>query len=632
MPAKNLLKRNVALSLSILLFASTLPAQEKFEAIPKDLVPKYRFDLTRYFFADPAAERASRQELFATLEKLEKLKGRVTTTAENLLLALELSERLQQDSYRHWMYLNLRYSVNTKDESSSNESSQLFEKFAKQASFLQQELIGLSETDLVRFQRQKPELKAYSFVIEFARRYAPHTLTLKEEELIKELSPLSRDWTAALFQKARSRTQFGTVNSGDGPLDVYRQEGAIDNSQDRAVREEGFKKRYAGFASHRDLYAFSLSRLIKAANQIARLRHFKDSAEENHFGMFFDSAEVKDLYEKVALEAEVNKRYERARIARVKKLTGFSDVNVWDMSVVSPGFSTPRFDIIEATKILKESAAVYGPEYAKELSGLLDPDNRRLDIVPGENRAPSAFAVGYTGSETSLFYAFNYEGYFPNVKVLAHESAHAVQFRLMGNNHVLPSYVYGPPLLMEAIAIFNELVVIDYLYQHANDPQRKVFFLEQFMNQALNLYRNTMIAAMEQAIYDASADGKLLSADEMDSITKKVGSRFSIWFEKNDELKMRWISQHHFYTAPMSYPNYAYAALLALKFYEMYTKDPQNFVPRYVGLMRNGSDAPPAVLLKRFLGLDLRDPKLVSDTTVILNKKLTELESLYSSS
>jgi oligoendopeptidase F len=629
MQIKSSLKKVIAVLLIIPLNALTLPAQQKFEAIPKDLVSKYKFDLTRYFFSDPTAERASRKELLETLDKLEKLKGRVTATADNLLLALDLSDRLKQASYRHWMYLNLRYSVNTKDELSSNESSQLFEKFAKQASFLQQELIGLSEESLIRFQRQKPELKAYSFVIHYARRYAPHTLSLKEEELIREVSPLSRDWTAELFQKARSRTQFGTVNSSDGPLDVYRQEAAIDNSADRVVREEGFKKRYAGFASHRDLYAFSLSRLIKAANRIARLRHFKDSAEENHFGMFFDSAEVKDLYERVALEAELNTRYERARVARVKKLTGYTDINVWDMSVVSPGFSTPRFDIVEATKILKDSAAVYGPEYAKELSGLLDPDNRRLDIVGGENRVPAAFAAGFTGSETSLFYAFNYEGYFTNVKVLAHESAHAMQFRLMANNHVRPSYVWGTPLLMEAIAIFNELVVIDHIYQSEKDPQRKIFFLEQFLNQALYLYRNTMVAAMEQAIYDASSDGKLLSADEMDSNTKKVGSRFSIWFEKNDELKMRWISQHHFYTAPMYYPNYAYAAMLAVKFFEMYTRDPKNFVPRYVGLMRNGSDDEPSVLLKKFLDVDLRDPKLVSDTTGVLSKKLSELQSLY---
>jgi len=40
------------------------------------------------------------------------------------------------------------------------------------------------------------------------------------------------------------------------------------------------------------------------------------------------------------------------------------------------------------------------------------------------------------------------------------------------------------------------------------------------------------------------------------------------------------------------------ARLLALNFYWMYQNDRERFVPRYMALMRNGFDAPPAVLLK----------------------------------
>lgn len=59
--------------------------------------------------------------------------------------------------------------------------------------------------------------------------------------------------------------------------------------------------------------------------------------------------------------------------------------------------------------------------------------------------------------------------------------------------------------------------------------------------------------------------------------------------------------------------NYVYGVLLALKFYEMYTHDPKHFIPRYLALMSNGFDAPPAALLKRFLEIDLNDPRLLSD-------------------
>ncbi|HEX8846655.1 MAG TPA: M3 family metallopeptidase [Pyrinomonadaceae bacterium] len=624
-----LLKKSVAVILVLLLGGLTIPAQDKFEPIPKEMAPRYRFDLRRNFFPSPEAELAARKTAYAMLEELEKLKGKVTSSADNLLQALELSDRAQAEFYRHTSYLFLRFAINTKDEASRNESSALGAELSKRVSFLQEELMNLDDQTLSRFLQQKPALKLYAFVIELARRYKPHTLSLKEEEMLREVGPVVRDWPAELFQRARDRTQFGTIHTAGGELDVYQQAREINNSPDRAVREAGFKKKYAGYAAHRDLYAFALPRLIKASNQLSRLRRYKDFADEVNFSLFLTSSEVKDLYEKIAQQAEFNKRLERARSAYIKKVAGLDDVNIWDMSVIPSGLQRPRFTILETTRILKEGLAPLGPEYAKELEALLDPANGRLDIVGGDNRVPGAFADGFLGNPISIFYSFNYEGYFDDVDALAHEAGHAVHFQLMGNNHVRPAYANGPNYFTEAYAMFNELLVIDYLYQREKDPLRRIYFLEQFLNYASYLFTNARHAAIEMAIHDAVGEGKLLSADEIDSVTKKVGARYSIWYEKHDEMKMKWIDIHHYYTVPMYFPNYVYAALLALKFYERYARDPQQFVPRYLAMMRNGFDAPPASLLKKFVDVDLSDPRLVADAIGVLKGRLDELEALY---
>ena len=83
------------------------------------------------------------------------------------------------------------------------------------------------------------------------------------------------------------------------------------------------------------------------------------------------------------------------------------------------------------------------------------------------------------------------------------------------------------------------------------------------------------------------------------------------------------------YEDPFYDINYIYGALLALKFYEMYTHDPANFVPRYLALMQNGFDAPPEVLFKRFLDIDLHDPRLVSNALSIVEEKVNLLEKSY---
>ncbi len=613
----------------ILLVGSSVPAQVKFEAMPKELAPKYKFDFAKNFFSSAEVQKADLKKAFVSLGELETFKGKVTASADNLLRALELSDRVDAEFDRHIIYLSLRYAVNTKDEPSNSESSRLSSELSKRTSFLQQELMRLDDKTLAGYLTQKPALKEYTFVIESARRYAPHTLSLKEEELLSEVEPLTSDWMAEMFQVARDRTQFGSVNSAGKALDVYQQEQEISNNSDRAVREQGFRKTFAGLASQRDLYAFSLSRLIKTANRLARVRHYKDRSDEVHFEMFLSSDEVRSMYEKIARTADTYKRFQRDRVERVKKQSGYDEVNYWDRNFVPADFTLPRFSITDTTRILNDSLAILGPEYSRELSMLLDPANGRLDIVGGENRVPGAFANGSLGNPKSIFFSFNYEGYFDDVDALAHEAGHAVHFQLMGNNHVHTAYAEGPAYFTESFAMFNELVVIDHLYTEEKDPARKIYYLEQFLLYANFLYSNTMTAAIEQAIYDEVEKSDVSSADDLDAITKRVGSRFSIWYEKQDELKMRWIDVHHLYDAPMYYPNYVYAQLLALKYYQMYKKDPQNFVSKYLALMRNGFDAPPAALLKKFLDIGLRDPQLVPNSVSILDSKLDELETLY---
>jgi oligoendopeptidase F len=83
------------------------------------------------------------------------------------------------------------------------------------------------------------------------------------------------------------------------------------------------------------------------------------------------------------------------------------------------------------------------------------------------------------------------------------------------------------------------------------------------------------------------------------------------------------------YEDPFYDINYVYGAMLALKYYEMYLQAADKFLPRYIALMSNGFDAPPAILLKRFLDIGLNDPGLVTNALDVLGKKLKLLEANY---
>ena len=607
------LRRAIAVLLSTALLSLAF-GQDKFVAIQPEQTAQYHINFARLFFASPEAEKAERAELEATLKDLESLKGKIEKSADNLQRAIQLNDRLQIQYQRHYSYLYLRNAVNTKDETSLAESSALEAEFTARTAFLRQELMRLADQPLATFVAQQPSLKKYLFAIESLRRYRPYTLSLKEEELLSATEPLNNDWQYELYKRLIAHTPFGAVRSADDPK----------------AREEGFKSRYAGFASQRDLYAFTLMRLAAAGNRLAQLRHYEDAASRAYFGRYWSKEEVNDLFDQLTRQADLYKRYQLLRADHVKKISGSEEAHLWDLSAQPAGLQLPRFTIDQASQIMRDALAPLGAEYGEELARLLDPANGRMDIVPGINRKSGGFSKGFVGFD-SVFYSRGFAGSYNDVRVLTHESTHAIHRQLMNRNHVLPASASGPNYLFESFAIFNELLLPDYLGSHETDPIRKQYYLEQFLEgKGMIMFVAAPEAALEQAIYDGVAQGRIKGADEIDALTKGVYSRFSIWPDKHDELKNEWMRISLMYEDPFYYINYVYGGLLALKFYELYARDSKQFLPRYLALMRNGFDAPPGALLKRFLDIDLKDPRLVSDTCRILEGKLQRLDAIYS--
>jgi oligoendopeptidase F len=92
-------------------------------------------------------------------------------------------------------------------------------------------------------------------------------------------------------------------------------------------------------------------------------------------------------------------------------------------------------------------------------------------------------------------------------------------------------------------------------------------------------------------------------------------------------LRNRWATASLMYEDPLYDVNYVYGGLLALKYFQLYSRDREAFVPRYVALLKNGFDAPPATLLKKFLDIDSLAPSLLKDDLNLLDQRLRQLET-----
>jgi oligoendopeptidase F len=339
------------------------------------------------------------------------------------------------------------------------------------------------------------------------------------------------------------------------------------------------------------------------------------------------SAPTRSLLDAMAQHGDIARRYENIRSQDVERAY-HQPAHDWDMSAPAPGFTPPITSLPDARNVFHEAFAGLGSEYQAEFDALLDPVNGRADILPGgaPSRYGGGFSVGSPGTTSILFFG-RYDGTFKDLSVIAHEGGHAVHRQLMTENGVSPSYSNGPHFLFESFAEFNELVLADFMAEHADTAQLQRYYRERWISiKGLDAFYGAQDALLEQAIYDGVAAGTVRNADDLDHLTLKIDGQFSQFPASEPELRTRWAMVSLMYEDPLYDVNYVYGGLLALKYFDLYKTKPEWFVPRYIALLKNGFNQSPAELLHQFLAIDL-SAALLNDDLALLNCRLDQLET-----
>lgn len=582
-------------------------------------------DLSRYYFKTPGEEVSARAELNAALERMDRFKGQVNS-ASQLVGVLRQYDDVQRLFGKHDAYLHLRCSLNRKDTACDAERTLASDVSARTA-FLDPEILAIPEDRLRGFLKQEPRLAEYSFALSDIRRDAPHLLPGPEQEVLDEFRPQIADWQYDLYEQVVAGIPFGMVQTPAGPLDVIRQRNLIATNADERVREEGFKLRYAGFASRRDLLAFALIHTVQAQTALAKAHHYADAPARQYESLYLKPEETRTLLALVAQHGDIARRYEEIRSQDIERAYHLP-AKAWDLLAPAPGLTPPVTSLSDLPNIFHEALAGLGKEYQSAFDGLLDPSNGRADILPGgaANRYGGGFSAGFAGGTSILFYG-RYDGTFKDVSVIAHEGGHAIHRQLMTDGQVSPSYTRGPNFLFESFAEFNELLLADFMADRADTAEVKRYYRERWLSiKGLDAFYGAQDALLEQAIYDGVAAGAIRSADDLDSVTLKIDSQFSRFPASTPELRNRWATVSLMFEDPLYDVNYVYGGLLALKYYQLYSTRREWFVPRYIALLKNGFPQPPAELLNQFLGIDLAGPTLLNDDLELLQGRLDQLD------
>jgi oligoendopeptidase F len=598
-----------------------------FKPIPEAQKPLYKFNLKENFYENDAAFEADLSALMADIAKLEVLKGHVAESAGNLYQVYYLNEKIIPVWYKLWVYSSLRYAVNTDDVALMDRIEKVSGDIDSRIQFVKTETQALNDSVLERYYKEEPKLKIYAFALEETRRFRPHTLPLEEEELLASLSPYIGIWPERLFQITVDRTKFTKLVVEGESLDVNLNFSALINQNDREVRKQAWLDYFHDLATGRDLYAFALTKGDETRNKLATMRGFRNYPDSRFFELYLSYQDVSTFFDEIANHASLRKEYEKIRQARIKAQTGYDTVYVWDRQVQAKDFVKPRFNIDQARGVIKAATNRFGPDYQQGLAYLLDPKNGLLDIVTGPKRSPGMFSTGYPGAPYQ-FFAQTFDGYLSEVTGLAHESGHALNHVMQSKAGARPIYLDGPRYITEAAAITNELLVGYSLYSNEKNLERKTYYLEQFLEDAMGLLMNNMYANLELKIYEGVEKGELKTANDLDALTWKMVVPYSIYYESYPEYKGMWQTIHHYYDVPMYNVNYVYAQAIAMVMFSRIVNE-HGFVDKYVKLLGAEFDRPAPEMLKMTTGVDINDPAVLASGFKFIEQRTEELRKLY---
>jgi len=186
-----------------------------------------------------------------------------------------------------------------------------------------------------------------------------------------------------------------------------------------------------------------------------------------------------------------------------------------------------------------------------------------------------------------------------------------------------------PLTMAETASVFGEMLVFRRLVRTERDPKMRLALLCGKLEDAFaTVFRQVAMTRFEESLHEARrTEGELaierINALWMDANRPMFGDSVNL----RDDYGWWWLYIPHFVHSPFYCYAYAFGELLVLALLHRYDEEGDDFVPRYLDLLRAGGSDTPHALLAR-VGLDITDPGFWNGGLQLLEDLVTEAEAL----
>lgn len=582
------------------------------------------WDLT-LLFPDDAAMKDALTKTTAKADEVQKLSGHLDTDGQILLQALQMVKTINEELEREYVYAFLRRDSDTTDAT----ATELFGVAQKAAteidtklSFIDPEIIAIDQAKIDHWLTSVDGLSEFKFALHQTRLQKGHVLSLKEEQLLSQLSR-SLDSADNIYNVLNDADlDFGKIKDEHGQLVqlTHGNRSQFTESQNREVRKAATLAYQKPYHDLRNTFASTFNNFVDCRNSIAELRHYQSARQAALAPNQIDEAVYDTLVKTVNNHIDLAHRWYGIK-KHALKLDSFYQ---YDINVPLAGQDLLRTTFAEGKEMVLDAMQVLGPDYQ---AGLKEEFAHRW-IDAAENKGKRSGGYQISVYQANPFILLNWTNKLYSTFVLAHESGHAMHSWFSQHNQ--PSeYADAPIFLAEVASTFNENILTEYLLdKYQNDRKLQIFILEQSINGFIgSIYRQTQFAEFEDTAYRQQQAGRTLTADYLDQLSHQLVSKYygpDVQLVGTDTQS--WAYVPHFY---MNYYVYQYAtswAIATTLANRVWTKQ-DGALDKYLDFLKAGGSADPITILK-YAGVDVTNSQYLEDSLAVFKHRLDQIEEL----
>lgn len=588
----------------------------------EDVPTEYKWDLTLRYQDDQEWE-ADYHTLTEKVKEIEKYKGKVVDSSENLFNALSKYFEIDEKLGKLYVYAYLK---NTEDLSKSSnklmldKASNLYTQFSYYSSYLEPEILSCDEEVIKRYIKEFDNLKEYEFFLTRLLRTKEHILSEEDEKMISLLIKTNGAFSDASSILKDSAISFGTLVDDDGN-EVELTQGNYRKflqSTNRELRKEAYYKMFSNLMPYQNVFSTLLISRYESFDAMAKVRHYKDSFDMTIFDNNVPVDVNKSLYRVIDKRLDVYRKYYQM----IKDCLNVKTLYPYDLSTRLISYNK-KYSIEEAKELVLNALSCMGDEYVSVLKKAYD--ERWIDFCTYKGKESGAYSYGNYGNNPVVFLNYNYK--LDDVSALAHELGHAVHSYLSEINN---TYVNAEHELFvaEVASLTNEILLSNYILNNSNSKEEKAASIYNLLDIIQNnLFDAALEGEFENILHARVNNGETLSTDDLNNTIYNLRKKYyGNTVELLDETKYGWIRRTHYYR-PFYLYQYAVGVSSACFAAKKIISGDKEFLNNYLKFLKAGGTKYPVDLLN-MAGIDVMGEEVFNSAIDYFDELIDEFKKL----